>query len=107
MGMGHSVAQWDSRADADRRTGRRAASGGRPRGRGRDRRRFGLRYELSLAGGPICGRVNGRVLAAVNADGGATITPPTTNAQGGFGGYRPLPELPPRAGYLIALDAAG
>jgi hypothetical protein len=67
----------------------------------------GCGYELSLAGGPICGRVNRRVLAAVNADGGATITPPTTNAQGGFGGYRPLPELPPRAGYLIALDAAG
>jgi alpha-amylase len=61
-------------------------------------------YELSLAAGPLCGRVTGRVVAAVNADAGAPITPPTSNAQGGFGGYRPLPELPPRAGFLIALD---
>jgi alpha-amylase len=64
-------------------------------------------YELSLAAGPLCGRVSGRVVASVNADGGVIITPPTPNAQGGFGGYRPLGELPPRAGFLIALDAAG
>jgi len=63
-------------------------------------------YELSLAAGPLCGRATGRVVAAVNADGSATVAPPTTNAQGGFGAYRPLPELPPRAGFLIALEPA-
>jgi glycosidase len=64
-------------------------------------------YELSLASGPLCGRVTERLVAAVNADGSATVAAPDTNAQGGFGAYRPLAQLPPRSGLLISLEPAG
>jgi alpha-amylase len=64
-------------------------------------------YELSVAAGPVCGRLAGRVVASVNADGSATVAAPTTNAQGGFGAYRPLAQLPPRSGFLISLEPAG
>jgi glycosidase len=63
-------------------------------------------YGLSLAAGPLCGRTTARVVASVNAAGSATVAPPTTSAHGGVGGYRPLSELPPRSGFLIAVDRA-
>jgi alpha-amylase len=65
-------------------------------------------YGLTVAGGPLCGsgRV-ARVVASVNAPGATTsVAAPTANARGGFADYRPLPELPPRSGFLLSLDPA-
>jgi glycosidase len=67
-------------------------------------------YGLTLDGGPLCGPVTARVVASVGglgpgADLVAPIAPAVT-AGGGLDGYSPLPVLPPRSGYLIALEPA-
>jgi len=67
-------------------------------------------YGLTLDGGPLCGAVSARLVASVGAGGpGAdpvAPTPPVVTAEGGLDAYAPLPVLPPRSGYLIALEPA-
>ena len=61
-------------------------------------------YALSLEAGPLCGVGGARVVAAVNGAAAADPAPPVSSSRGGFSGWRPLPELAPRSGYLVALD---
>ena len=67
-------------------------------------------YGLALGGGPLCGAVTARLVASVGGGGpGADpVAPiaPSVSAEGGFEAYAPLPVLPPRSGYLIALEPA-
>jgi glycosidase len=67
-------------------------------------------YGLTLDGGPLCGAVTARLVADVGSGGpGADPVPPaapSVTAEGGLDGYAPLPVLPPRSGYLIALEPA-
>ena len=67
-------------------------------------------YGLTLDGGPLCGPVTARLVSSVGA-GGPGVDPvaptsPTVTAGGGLDGYAPLPVLPPRSGFLIALEPA-
>ncbi|MHB8891057.1 MAG: alpha-amylase family glycosyl hydrolase [Candidatus Limnocylindrales bacterium] len=55
-------------------------------------------YALELAVGPLCG-----ALQAALIDGTGRPAAPTITADGGFGAYRPLPELPPRSVSVVAL----
>ena len=64
-------------------------------------------YALSLSSGPLCSApaAAARTLFAVNSgslDGVAPAAPVRTG-QGGFAGYRPVPELPAHAGVVIDL----
>ncbi|HYO41566.1 MAG TPA: alpha-amylase family glycosyl hydrolase [Candidatus Limnocylindrales bacterium] len=67
-------------------------------------------YGLTLDVGPLCGAVTARLVASVGAGGpGAdpvAPTAPVVTAEGGLDAYAPLPVLPPRSGYLIALEPA-
>ena len=63
-------------------------------------------YSLSLASGPLCGPLSASVVASVGGGASATIASPSTNAAGGFDGWRPLPALPPRSATLIRLAPA-
>jgi alpha-amylase len=60
-------------------------------------------YALAVDSAPLCGRVAALVVAAVNAPRDTFVIPPATNARGGFSGYTPIAELPPRSGFIIAL----
>ncbi len=74
-------------------------------------------YGLSLAAGPLCGAEVPRLVASVGPGGAATdpvtpaadavapATPPVTVA-GGLNGWAPFPVLPPRSGFLLALEPA-
>jgi alpha-amylase len=67
-------------------------------------------YGLMLAEGPLCGPVTARVLASVGlrlpGDAPSGIAAPTVTASGGVEAWRPFPELPPRSGFLVALEPA-
>jgi glycosidase len=67
-------------------------------------------YGLSLEGGPLCGPVTARLVTYVGGfgPGADPVAPgnPLVTADGGLDGYAPLPVLPPRSGYLIALEPA-
>jgi hypothetical protein len=67
-------------------------------------------YGLALDGGPLCGPVTARLVASVGGfgPGADPVAPgnPLVTAEGGLDGYAPLPVLPPRSGYLIALEPA-
>jgi glycosidase len=63
-------------------------------------------YGLTLEGGPLCTPMTAQLLATVGGDPAATVALPTITAGGGLDGYRPLPSLAPRSGYVIELDPA-
>jgi glycosidase len=67
-------------------------------------------YGLTLDGGPLCGPVAARVVTSVGGFGpGADPVAPTApmvTAGGGLDAWTPFPVLPPRSGYLLALEAA-
>ncbi|MEA2673246.1 MAG: alpha-amylase [Chloroflexota bacterium] len=59
---------------------------------------------LSLASGPLCGRV-ATVSALYPASlASSAIAAPTINASGGFDAYRPLATLPPRSTIVLSLN---
>jgi alpha-amylase len=62
-------------------------------------------YSLSLASGPLCGRLSATIVTAVGMDPSVALVPPTTNAGGGFDAYQPISALAPRSGYLLGLAA--
>jgi glycosidase len=55
-------------------------------------------YGLSLPASPLRGE-----LKATELLGGAAVSAPALNGEGGFENYKPLPELAPRTGYIIQL----
>jgi len=61
-------------------------------------------YGLALDSGPLCGARSARLVGTVGGDAGASVANPAVTAAGGLDGYRPLPVLPPRSGYVIELD---
>jgi len=65
-------------------------------------------YGLTLDGGPLCGAMTARLIASVGAAGprvdAATPVAPIVTPAGGFDGWAPFPVLPPRSGYLLALE---
>lgn len=63
-------------------------------------------YALSLADGPLCGAQKARLLATVGGDPAAVPATPDVSPAGGLDGYRPLPVLAPRSGYVISLEPA-
>ena len=63
-------------------------------------------YSLSLADGPLCGRLTGSLLGSVGGDPGSSVTPPAVTPEGGVEAWTPIPELAPRSGYLVELVAA-
>jgi hypothetical protein len=63
-------------------------------------------YRLVLDGGPLCGPLAAQLVAAVGDPAKVAPVPPTPTAAGGFEDYLPLPNLAPRAGYLIELSPA-
>ena len=63
-------------------------------------------YGLSLPTGPLCGPVTARILATVGGDAATPISPPVVTAAGGLDAWRPVPALPARSGYLLALEPA-
>jgi glycosidase len=63
-------------------------------------------YGLTLDVGPLCTSMTARLLATVGGNPAAPVAAPVITAGGGLDGYRPLSELAPRSGYVIALDPA-
>jgi alpha-amylase len=61
-------------------------------------------YGLSVESSPLCGAVRATVVGNVATNGDATA--PTVDDDGGFEGYRPLADLPPRSVTIIALERA-
>jgi glycosidase len=55
-------------------------------------------YALKLSASALSG-----TLSAANLLEDASVSPPALNDKGGFDGYKPLPQLAPRTGYLIQL----
>jgi glycosidase len=65
-------------------------------------------YGLTLDGGPLCGPLTARVLAAVgNATvAGATPAAPAVTPDGGLDAWKPFPSIPARTGAVLALEPA-
>jgi glycosidase len=58
-------------------------------------------YQLTLAMGPLAGKVKVAPLF-----GQGKFIPPQVNAQGGFEGYQPLPEIPANSSFILQLQAS-
>lgn len=63
-------------------------------------------YALTLDGGPLCGSMTARVVATVGGDPEAVPSPVPITADGGLDRWKPFASLPPRTGYLVALEPA-
>jgi glycosidase len=63
-------------------------------------------YGLTLDGGPLCGPASARVVATVGGDPAAEPAAPVVTPEGGLEGYLPFATLPPRSGYVLALEPA-
>ena len=60
-------------------------------------------YGLILDDGPLCGVTGAEALASFGDDDDVLPVAPVITAGGGLDGYRPIPELAPRSGYVIRL----
>jgi alpha-amylase len=63
-------------------------------------------YALKLASGPLCGPLTGSIVGTVGGDPAAAVTIPAVSAGGGLDAWQPLAVLPPRSGYVLALEPA-
>ena len=62
-------------------------------------------YELGADASPLCGELRAAVVGEPSGAGAPTA--PTVEDDGGFAGYKPLPELPPRSLTILALERTG